>query len=142
MGRSTMVSNGQRALWTFLIYALVGPFFAALALAAIIALTGAFGISSVLPVEPPALGEAAIGSYVWSTLPAVLTAAILAAVVWRTGGLSWLVAAAVAVIAFALAGLILPIGLDQARTALAILAGLVSLAVRQTLIQANIIPDR
>ena len=137
-----MVSNGQRALWTFLIYALVGPFFAALALAAIIALTTAFGIASVLPVEPPALGEAAVGSYVWSTLPALMTAVIVAAVVWRTGGLSWLVAAAVAVIAFAIAGLVLPIGLDQARTPLAILAGLVSLAVRQALIQANILPDR
>ena len=33
-----MVANGQRALWTFLIYALAGPFFAALSLVIVIAL--------------------------------------------------------------------------------------------------------
>jgi len=136
-----MVSNGQRALWTFLIYALVGPFFAAFALVAVIAFTMIFGISSVLPVEPPNLGEAGLAAFVWSALPGLITAAIAAIVVWRTGGLSWLVAAAVAVMAFAAAGLILPLGLEEARPYLAFLAGLVSISVRQVLIQADILAE-
>ena len=135
-----MVANGQRALWTFLIYALAGPFFAALALVIVIALAGVFGLSGLLPVEA-GLGEAALAAFVWSAVPAVITGLILAGVVWRTGGLTWTVAAAVAVIAFAGAAMLLPLDLHDARPYLAFLAGLVSIAVRQVLIQADIIVD-
>ncbi|MBZ0208288.1 MAG: hypothetical protein K8F92_01360 [Hyphomicrobium sp.] len=134
-----MVTNSQRALWTFLIYALAGPFFAALALVTVIVLASLFGLSGLLPVEVPALGEAGLAAFVWSAVPALITALILAAVVWRTGGLSWIAAAAVAIIAFAGAGMLLPLGLHEARPYLAFLAGLVSIAVRQVLIQADII---
>jgi hypothetical protein len=135
-----MVANGQRALWTFLIYALAGPFFAALALVILIALAGVFGLSGLLPVEA-GLGEAALAAFVWSAVPAVITGLILGGVVWRTGGLSWVVAAAVAVIAFAGAAMLLPLDLHDARPYLAFLAGVVSIAVRQVLIQADIIVD-
>ena len=136
-----MVANGQRALWTFLIYALAGPFFAALALVIVIALAGAFGLSGLLPVEVAGLGEAALAAFVWSAVPAVITGLILAGVVWRTGGLTWTVAAAVAVIAFAGAAMLLPLDLHDSRPYLAFLAGIVSIAVRQVLIQADIIVD-
>jgi hypothetical protein len=136
-----MVANGQRALWTFLFYALAGPFFAALALVIVIALAGVFGLSGLLPVEVAGLGEAALAAFVWSAVPAVITGLILAGVVWRTGGLTWTVAAAVAVIAFAGAAMLLPLDLHDARPYLAFLAGLVSIAVRQVLIQADIIVD-
>ena len=66
---------------------------------------------------------------------------ILGCVVWRTGGLTWVVAAAVAVIAFAGAAMLLPLDLHDARPYLAFLAGVVSIAVRQVLIQADIIVD-
>ncbi len=85
-----MVSNSQRALWTFLIYALVGPFFAALALVILIATAWVFGLSSLLPVEVSSLGQAGLAAFVWSTVPALLTALILAIVVWRTGGFTGL----------------------------------------------------
>lgn len=136
-----MVSNSQRALWTFLIYALVGPFFAALALVILIASAWVFGLSSLLPVEVSSLGQAGLATFVWSTGPALLTALILAVVVWRTGGFTWLVAVVVAVIAFAVASMLLPLGLDHARPYLAFLAGVVSIAVRQVLIQCDIIGD-
>ena len=119
-----MVANGQRALWTFLIYALAGPFFAALALVIVIALAGVFGLSGLLPVEVSGLGEAALAAFVWSAVPAVITGLIL-------GG----------VIAFAGAAMLLPLDLHDARPYLAFLAGLVSVAVRQVLIQADIIVD-
>jgi hypothetical protein len=136
-----MVANGQRGLWTFLIYALAGPFFAALALVIVIALAGVFGLSGLLPVEVTGLGEAALAAFVWSAVPAVITGLILGCVVWRTGGLTWVVAAAVAVIAFAGAAMLLPLDLHDARPYLAFLAGVVSIAVRQVLIQADIIVD-
>jgi hypothetical protein len=136
-----MVSNNQRALWTFLIYALVGPFFAALGVVIGIALAWAFNISSVLPVEVSSIGHAGLATFVWSTLPALLTAVILAGVVWRTGSFNWLVAVVVAVIAFAIASVLLPLGLDHARPYLAFLAGIVATLVRQVLVQADIIVD-
>ena len=136
-----MVSNSQRALWTFLIYALVGPFFAALAVVIVIVSAKIFGLSSLLPVEVASLGQAGLAAFVWSIVPALLTALVLAVVVWRTGGFNWLLAVVVGVIAFAIAAMLLPLGLDHARSYLAFLAGLVSLAVRQALIQADIIGD-
>lgn len=136
-----MVSNGQRALWTFLIYALVAPFIAALIVVSVIALASLFGIPALIPVDTPSLGEAALATFVWAALPATFTALILAAVVWRTGGVSWIVAAAVAIITFAGAAMLLPLDLHDARPYLAFLAGMVSVIVRQILIQADIISE-
>lgn len=134
-----MVSNAQRALWTFLIYSLAAPFFAGLAVVLGVALARWFGLASLVPDSVGGIGEAGIVAFVWSALPAVITAVILAIVVWRTGAISWLVAAAVAIIAFAGAAMLLPLELSDARPYLAFLAGLVSVAVRQVLIQADII---
>lgn len=136
-----MVSNAQRALWTFLIYSLVAPFFAALAVVIFVALARSLGVASLVPEAVPGMGVAGISVFVWSALPATLTAVVLAVVVWRTGGLSWMAAAIVAVIAFAAAALLLPLELHDARPYLAFLAGIVSIAVRQVLIQADIIAD-
>ncbi|MEI9901632.1 MAG: hypothetical protein WDN31_17695 [Hyphomicrobium sp.] len=136
-----MVTNAQRALWTFLIYALAAPFFAALAVVAGVLLARGFGLTSLVPESVAGTGEAAVVVFVWSALPAILTALILAIVVWRTGTLSWIATVAVAIIAFAFAAMLLPLDLHDARPYLAFLAGLISIAVRQVLIQADIIPD-
>ena len=134
-----MITNGQRALWTFLFYALVGPFFAALALVIIIALASVFGLSGLLPAELPSLPQVGLAAFVWSTVPAVLTALVLTIVVWRTGDFNWLVAVIVAVIAFAIAAMLLPLDLDHARPYLAFLAGIVATMVRQVLVQIDVI---
>lgn len=136
-----MVTNAQRALWTFLIYALAGPFLAALAIAAGIAFARGMGVPSLLPPVVPSVGEAGLAAFVWSALPAVVSALVLAGVVWRTGALSWMVAVVVAIIAFAGIAVLLPNELHDARPYLAFFAGIVSLVVRQILIQAGIIPD-
>jgi hypothetical protein len=135
-----MVTNAQRALWTFLIYALVAPFIAALTVVALIALASFVGLASLIPVDAP-LGETALATFVWAALPATFTALILAIVVWRTGSMSWIAAVAVAIITFAGAAMLLPLDLHDARPYLAFLAGLVSLVVRQILIQADIISE-
>jgi hypothetical protein len=119
----------------------VGPFFAALLLAVLLALASVLGLSDMLPGAASPLGTAALTAFVWSTLPAVLTALVLAAVVLRTGTLTWIVAGPVAVIAFAVAAVLLPAGLEDARPYLAFLAGLVSIGVREVLVRAGIIPD-
>ncbi len=134
-----MPTNTQRALWTFLIYALAGPFFAALVLALLLALASLPGVTEMLPSGAPPFGEAVLTAFVWSTLPAVLTALVLAAVVLRTGTLTWIVAAPVAVIAFAASAVLLPAGLEDARPYLAFLAGMVSIGVREVLARAHII---
>ncbi|MDP1908000.1 MAG: hypothetical protein Q8K85_06850 [Hyphomicrobium sp.] len=134
-----MITNGQRALWTFLIYALVGPFFAALVLVIVIALASVFGLSGLLPTELPPLPQVGLVAFVWSTVPAVLTALVLATVVWRAGDFTWLVAVIVAVIAFAIAAMLLPLDLDHARPYLAFLAGIVATMVRQVLVQIDVI---
>lgn len=136
-----MVTNAQRALWTFLIYALAAPFLAALAVVAFIIAARALALPSLVPDSLPGIGEVALVVFVWSALPAVLTALILAVVVWRTGGLSWVSAVAVAIIAFAAAAMLLPLELHDARPYLAFLAGIVSIAVRQVLVQADIVQD-
>ena len=110
-------------------------------LAIIIALASVFGLAGLLPASTPSLGHAGLAAFVWSTLPALLTALILGGVVWRTGSFTWLVAAVVAVIAFAMAAMLLPLDLHDARPYLAFLAGVVSNAVRQVLVQADIIVD-
>ena len=136
-----MVSNAQRALWTFLIYTLTAPFFAALAVVVLIVLAWAFNLTSLLPIEVGSLGQVGLAVFVWSTVPAVLTALALAGIVWRTGGFNWLLAVVIAVIAFAVAAMLLPLDLDDARPYLAFLAGVVALMVRQVLVQADIILD-
>ena len=131
-------NESQRALWTFLIYALVGPFFAALALVILIALAWVFGFGCS-PSRCHPSGRRVSLHFVWSTVPALLTALVLAAVVWRTGSFTWLVAVVVAVIAFAIAAMLLPLGLDHTRPYLAFLAGVVAAVVRQVLIQGDVI---
>jgi hypothetical protein len=135
------MANAQRALWTFLIYALVAPFFGALAVAAVLVLASAFGLADLLPDDVAPTGAAAIATFVWAIVPAVLTALALAAMVWNKGSFSWIVAAAVAVIAFSVAAVLVPIGLEDARPYLAFLAGVVAIAVRAVLVRMGAIAD-
>jgi hypothetical protein len=134
-----MITNTQRALWTFLFYSLVAPFLAALAVVACVALARALNLPSLVPESVPGIGEAGLAVFVWSAVPAGLTALVLAIVVWRSGHISWLAAVVVAIIAFAVAAMLLPLHLHDARPYLGVLAGAVSIAVRQVLIQADII---
>jgi hypothetical protein len=133
------MTNIQRALWTFLIYALAPPFLGALVIVAFLTLVSALGLGDLLPENLPPLGHAALAAFVWAIVPAVLSALALAAVTSRNGTFSWIVAAAAAVVAFALAVMLFPIGLEDARPYLAFLSGVVAIAVREVLLRAHII---
>jgi hypothetical protein len=133
------MTNTQRALWTFLIYALVAPFLGALFVAIVLALASLFGIDDVLPDDVAPSGAAALATFVWAIVPAVLSGIALAAMAWQKGGFSWIVAAAVAVIAFTIAAILFPIGLEDARPYLAFLAGAVAIGVREVLVRMGAI---
>lgn len=134
-------SNGQRALWTFLFYALCGPFFAALAYALVVVLAPPLKLEALLPTSLPPLGEAVAGVFVWSAIPAALAALGLVPMVLRRGTFGWIEAAAAGVIAFAAANAVAPFEHNGALPALAFLAGLTSLAVRFALLAMGIIRD-
>jgi len=135
------VTNAQRALWTFLIYALVAPFFGALVVAVFLALAAMFGVADLLPDDVAPSGAAAVAVFVWATVPAVLTGIVLAAMAWQKGGFTWIVAAAVGVIAFTIAAILVPVGLEDARPYLAFLAGVIAIGVRAVLVRMGAIAD-
>jgi hypothetical protein len=133
------MTNAQRVLWTFLIYALLAPFLGALVVAVVLALASVFGLADLLPDDVAPTGGAAIAAFVWAIVPAVLTGIALAAMAWRTGSFSWIVAAAAAVIAFTVAAVLIPIGLEDARPYLAFLAGVIAIAVRAVLARMGVL---
>jgi hypothetical protein len=133
------VTNAPRALWTFVIYALLAPFFAALVIGVILLLASIFGLADLLPDGAAPSGTTAIATFVWAIGPALMTALALAAMTWQRGGFSWILAAAAAVIAFSIAAVLVPIGLEDARPYLAFLAGLIAVAVREVLVHMGVI---
>ena len=135
------MSNTQRAVWTFLIYALVAPFFAGLAIAIVVALGPLVGLGGLFADGVPPLGPAALTAFAWSIPPAIACGLVLALVTGFYGSFSWVTAAVVAIFAFTIAAVVFPIGLDDARPYLAFLAGLVGVAVRQALVRSPILSD-
>jgi hypothetical protein len=133
------MSDMQRALWTFLIYGLLAPFFAALVIAVTLALASAFGLAHLLPDGAGPAGAAAVAAFVWATVPALLTGIVLAAMAWSQGGFTWIAAAAVAVIAFTIAAVIVPMDMENARPYLAFLAGVIAIAVRAVLSRIGVL---
>ena len=136
---SDSVGNGQRTLWMFLFYTLVGPFFGALAVAVGMIVAPLLGLSATLPAGLPPLGVAVILAYVWCAVPSALAAVGLAPLVLRRGRFGMVEAAAAGVVAFAAAAQLFPIPHEGSLTWLAFLAGLVSVALRTVLNRGGIL---
>jgi hypothetical protein len=146
MAKKTDISNGQRALWTFLMCTLVGPFLVGLIVLLITLASGA------MQMGPPSLkgvpmavvaakgGQWALTSFVWSALPAGIAGAVLAAVVSLRGTVDWFIAAAAAIAGFGVASVIAPGLLPNHHTFLAGIAGLVGVACWYLLVRARILP--
>lgn len=134
------ISNGQRALWSFLIATLVGPFFAALIVALLTLAAGALqmGPPSLKGIAMTDVGARAAGwalqSYVWAALPAGLAGAAIAAWFSLKGTAPWL-----GVVAFGIASVAVPGLLPNHGTALAFIAALSSLGVWAVLARARIL---
>jgi hypothetical protein len=146
MAKKNDMSYGQRALWTFLMCTLVGPFLVGLIVLLITLASGG------LQMGPPSLkgvpmgvvaakaGQWALTSFVWSALPAGLGGAILAAIVSLRGTVDWFIAAAAAIAGFGVASVLAPGLLPNHHTFLAGIAGLVGVACWYLLIRAHILP--
>jgi hypothetical protein len=146
MAEQNDMSHGQRALWTFLMCTLVGPFLVGLIVMLITLASGA------LQMGPPSLkgvpmaavaakaGQWALTSFVWSALPAGLAGAILAAIVSLRGTIDWFMAAAAAIAGFGIASVVVPGLLPNHHTFLAGIAGFVGIACWYLLVRARIVP--
>jgi hypothetical protein len=95
-------SRPVRALWTFLFATLVGPAIAALILALIYIVSGVLGmgppsIKALKLTELPVyVATRTLDAYIWSVIPAAVTGAVLAGVVYTRGQFPWLLGVAVA----------------------------------------------
>lgn len=133
------VSHGQRALWTFLGFTLVGPFFAGLATAAALLLAPPLGLGALLPDNLPPVGVAAASVFVWAAVPSALAAIGILPIVFKTGTFGALTAAVAGVVAFALATLVVPIPFQEGLPVFAFAAGLVAMLVRFAVLAGGII---
>jgi hypothetical protein len=146
MEKPNELSNGQRALWTFLMCTLVGPLLVGLVVLLITLVSGA------LQMGPPSLkglpmaavaakaGQWALTSFLWSAVPAGLAGAALAAIVSLRGTFDWIVAAAAAIAGFGVASVVAPGLLPNHHSFLAAIAGLVGVACWHLLVRARIVP--
>jgi hypothetical protein len=139
---SDRIGNGQRAVWVFLFYTLVGPFFGGLAVAAALIAAPPLGLAGVLPPNLPPLGAAVILAYVWCAVPSGLAALGLIPLVLRRGQFGLIEAAAAGVIAFAAAAQLFPLPIQGGMAGLAFLAGLVSVMLRAVLERGDILAVR
>ncbi|MEM7778488.1 MAG: hypothetical protein AAF732_23150 [Pseudomonadota bacterium] len=143
--RSDEVSNGQRALWTFLFYMLVMPLIGAIT--AIVLLLVAVVIGQAPgPFAKAAtsdalnqLGGFGVLAFVWCVIPSAFTAIAVVPAVWKHGTVGWFMAGACGVIAFTAAILIFPFPTGIWQPLLAFAAGLVAVICRQILLRGGII---
>lgn len=133
------VGNLARAMWVFLGFMLVGPFFAGLAVAAALMLGPAIGMERWLPDPLPEAGPSAIAAFVWAAIPSALAAIIVIPRVIRIGRFGWIEAAVAGVVGFA-AVAILTGAPDRAMLpGLSFIAGLASVGVQRAMEAGGVI---
>jgi hypothetical protein len=146
MAKPGETTNGQRALWTFLVCTLAGPFLAGVVVLLITLVSGALqmGPPSLKGLALPAIGakagQWALTTFVWSAMPAALAGAVLAAIMSVRGTFDWFMAAAAAIGGFGVASVLAPNTLANHNTFLAAIAGLVGVACWHILVRARIVP--
>jgi len=103
-GRPPEPAKATTALWTFLFSTLIGPAIAAAILALIYLVSGLLGMGppSIKALKPgelaPYIAIRTLDGYIWSAIPAALTGAVLAALVYVKGNFHWLAGAVAAAV--------------------------------------------
>jgi hypothetical protein len=138
------ITNGQRAVWTFLFYTLISPFLAALVVLAMVMGGSLFGVQSMdvggVQMTPTrAALPAAVNAYVWAALPAGLTGAALAALVSLRGTFGWLEAAAAGAVSMTVVAYITKGLSPDALVLAAFIAACTAVACRGVLQRARIV---
>ncbi len=132
-------SGWSRAMWVFLGYMLVGPFFAGLAVAAALIVGPLIGMQAWLPDPLPEPGPAAIAAYVWAAVPSALAAIIVLPRVIKHGRFSWIEAAAAGVVGFGSVSVFTGVPARELLAGLSFVAGIVSILVQQAMEAGGII---
>lgn len=138
-------SAGQRALWTFLMHTLVGPFLAALAIMLLTLGAGALGVGppslKTLPPEEllPTAADWALTSYVWSAMPAAVAGAALAILAYMRGTYGWLEAAVAGAVTASIAAFLAGGVAADHITPIAAIAALALIGVRTLLVKGGIL---
>ena len=151
------MSNTQRSLWTFLFFTLIAPFLAALIVAAAIPLLiwaniGPFAAADHPPFDwanlpsggslMPFLGRFAVGAYVWTAVPAALTAVTLLPHIWRKGTVGWLEAAVGGAVCFAAMAVVLRLPHGGMLPYMCFAAAVVAVICWAILCRAGVLPPR
>ena len=150
------MSSMQRGLWTFLLFTLVGPFFAALGVALALPLLislqlGPFAGDNhgALALAEPGAGDIArftamlaLRGYVWSAIPAALAGLAFATVIIRGWYAGWGIAGSIGVFGFMLAAIFMPFEHGGILAYIAVFAGFVAIACRAVLVRAGIVSEQ
>lgn len=139
------ISNGQRAIWTFLITSLAAPFLAALIVFALSVAAGALGRG---PESLKALDKAgqiawaadkAVATFAWSALWGSAAAAFVAGLVFIRGGFGWLEAVVAGAVAVSIGAFVTGGMVAQHITPIAFIGALVGLIMWAILTRGGIL---
>jgi len=154
-GQTEPMSDMQRALWVFLFFTLVGPFFASILAAlytpfAIWANFAPFTAGDHAPFDlsnlPDANGirelvvQSALRTFVWSPIAAAVAAIVAIGLLLTRGEVSWALAGVAGVIGFFFAYVVAPFSAGSLLPAFAAASGLVAAALSLFLIRIAVLP--
>lgn len=147
-------SNSQRALWTFLLFTLAGPFIAALGAAlytpiAIWANIAPFTAGDHTPFDVTNLPDtagvtqlmagAAIRTFVWAPIAAAIAALVSVVVLFVRGDVGWALAGVGGVAGFFLAFVVAPFDAGSLLPVFAFAAGLVAAVLNLFLVRIGVL---
>jgi hypothetical protein len=138
-------TNGQRALWTFLACTLIAPFLAAVVifLGSVVSGTLGRGPASLLALDRVGqvawAAQKALETYVWSAVPAGISGALLAAIVYVRGTAPWLAAATIGGVIVSVLAVLAGGMYQQHLTPMTFIGALVGIAIWALLRRARII---
>ena len=132
-------STLARAMWVFLGYMLVGPFFAGLAVAIALTVGPVVGMEGWLPEPLPPVGQTAIAAFIWAAIPSALATIVVLPRVLSIGRFGWIDAAAGGVVGFAVVAVLTGTPGRELLPGLAFVAGLVSICVQRAMEAGGII---
>ena len=147
--------NNQRALWTFLLFTLIGPFWAALLAAAytpvaIWANLAPFTAGDHAPFDitnlPDSAGiaqvmaGAAIQAFVWAPIAAAMAAVGMIVLLFTRGEVGWAMAGVAGVVGFFVGYVYKPFDAGALLPLFALTAGGVAALLSQFLVRINVLP--
>ena len=139
------VSTTLPAIYTFVFATLIGPAIAAAILGVIYLVSGALGMGppSIKALKAgellPYTAVRVLDGYVWSAIPAALTACVAAALVYRTGNFHWLYGAVAAAVSATLMAVATGGQASVHTTFIAVIAATTAVLGRMVLVAAKVV---